>query len=84
MAYAALVGVDSIRPINSETYTTQTYNYLRAAILNRELREGEVYSQDQISARLNISRTPVREALLALQKEGYIRFLRGRGFEVVP
>ena len=84
MAQQLLSGIGSLRPINAETYTTQTYNFLRAAILRRELKEGEVYSQDQISAMLNVSRTPVREALLALQKEGYVRFLRGRGFEVVP
>lgn len=84
MAQSVLSNLEVVRPINSETYTAQTYNFLRAAILKRELCEGEVYSQDQISTRLNISRTPVREALLALQKEGYIRFLRGRGFEVVP
>ena len=84
MAQQILSGIGSLRPINAETYTMQTYNFLRAAILRRELKEGEVYSQDQISAMLNVSRTPVREALLALQKEGYVRFLRGRGFEVVP
>ncbi|MGI5963254.1 MAG: GntR family transcriptional regulator [Lawsonibacter sp.] len=84
MAELLFTSIDGVRPINSETYTTQTYNLLRAAILRRELKEGEVYSQDQVSAMLNISRTPVREALLALQKEGYVRFLRGRGFEVVP
>lgn len=84
MADLILNGMGGVRPINSETYTVQTYNFLRNAILKRELKEGEVYSQDQVSAMLNISRTPVREALLALQKEGYIRFLRGRGFEVVP
>jgi len=84
MADLILSNMDGVRPINSETYTTQTYNFLRAAILKRDLKEGEVYSQDQVSGMLNISRTPVREALLALQKEGYIRFLRGRGFEIVP
>lgn len=84
MAGLTFASMDTVRPINSETYTTQTYNFLRSAIFRRELKEGEVYSQDQISTMLNISRTPVREALLALQKEGYIRFLRGRGFEIVP
>lgn len=71
------------QPIKSETFTVQTYRLLRTAILTHELKTGEVYSQDQISEMLNISRTPVREALLALQKDGYIKFLRGRGFEVI-
>ena len=33
---------------------------------------------------LNISRTPVREALLELQQEGYIAFMRGKGIQVIP
>ena len=48
MAQQILSGIGSLRPINAETYTMQTYNFLRAAILRRELKEGEVYSQDQI------------------------------------
>ena len=47
MAQQILSGIGSLRPINAETYTMQTYNFLRAAILRRELKEGEVYSQDQ-------------------------------------
>lgn len=83
MATWPIKNLDGAKTINSETYTMQTYNFLRSAILTHDLKENEIYSQDQVSAMLNISRTPVREALLALQKEGYIRFLRGRGFEVV-
>ncbi len=69
--------------IKDDTFAVQTYNFLRNAILNNEFEEGEVYSQEQISTILKLSRTPVREALIELQKEGYIRFLRGRGFEVL-
>ena len=32
----------------------------------------------------NISLTPVREALLELQQEGYIAFMRGKGIQVIP
>ena len=71
------------RIIKADTYTIQTYKFLKNAILNNEFEEGEVYSQEQIGKILNLSRTPVREALITLQKEGYIRFLRGRGFEVL-
>ncbi|MEG1773530.1 MAG: GntR family transcriptional regulator, partial [Oscillospiraceae bacterium] len=41
-----------------------------------------VYSQDGLCAELGISRTPVREALLELQQEGYLTIFRGRGIEI--
>ncbi|MGI5834934.1 MAG: GntR family transcriptional regulator [Chloroflexota bacterium] len=61
----------------------QAYNLVKAAILRGEFAAGVVFSQDQLSQWLGISRTPVREALLELQGEGLIRMLRGRGVEVV-
>lgn len=66
------------------TYKQKAYQLIKDAILYRRLKVGNVYSQDGLCAELKISRTPVREALLELQKEGYIKILRGRGIEVVP
>lgn len=66
------------------TYKQKAYQLIKDAILYRRLKVGTVYSQDGLCAELGISRTPVREALLELQKEGYIKILRGRGIEVVP
>lgn len=71
-------------PISTATYKQQAYALLKDAILYRRLKVGQVYSQDGICNEFGISRTPVREALLELQKEGYINFRRGRGIEVVP
>ena len=68
--------------ISTPTYKEQAYDLLKEAILYRRLKMGEVYAQDGLCAALKISRTPVREALLELQKEGYITFLRGRGIKV--
>lgn len=68
----------------SPTFKEQAYDVIKKAILYRRLQVGEVYSQDAICNELKISRTPVREALLELQKEGYISFMRGRGVMVIP
>ena len=70
--------------ISTSTYKDQSYEMIKNAILYRKLKVGEIYSQDSICSELGISRTPVREALLELSKEGYITFLRGRGIMVVP
>ncbi|MBU5668630.1 GntR family transcriptional regulator [Peptoniphilus sp. MSJ-1] len=70
--------------IVKRTYKDQAYNLIKNAILYNKFRIGATYSQQEICDELGISRTPVREALLELQKEGYVSFARGKGVEVVP
>ncbi len=66
------------------TYKEQAYILIKEAILFQRLKIGEIYSQEELCNELGISRTPVREALLELQGDGYIRFSRGKGIYVVP
>ncbi|MFC4532986.1 GntR family transcriptional regulator [Sphaerisporangium dianthi] len=56
---------------------------VREAIHSGELRPGELYSVYQLAAQLNVSRTPVREAMLRLAETGMVRFERSRGFRVL-
>lgn len=76
-----LTSSDGIMPM---TIKKQAYELIKDAILYRRLKEGVIYSQDAICNELKISRTPVREALLELQQEGYVSIMRGKGIEVVP
>lgn len=69
--------------IRTITYKDQAYHLIREAILYQRFRTDEIYSQEAICQALGISRTPVREALLELQKDGYIRFCRGKGVQIV-
>ena len=66
------------------SYKEQAYRLIKEAILFNRFRVGAIYSQDDICKELGISRTPVREALLELQKDGYVSFSRGKGVQVVP
>lgn len=50
----------------------QTYQALRTAILSGELATGTRLIETQIATALQISRTPVREALRQLQQEGLV------------
>ena len=52
------------------SYKEQAYRLIKEAILFNRFRVGAIYSQDDICKELGISRTPVREALLELQKDG--------------
>lgn len=52
---------------------------LREAILTGSFEPGEKLDQDQIANELNVSRTPVREALKVLASEGYVEIRSYRG-----
>lgn len=70
-------------PLKNATLKEQAYSLIKDAILYRRLQKNVVYSQDDLCEELGISRTPVREALIELQNENFISFVRGRGFKVV-
>lgn len=55
------------------------YNGIRDAIIKMELEPGAILSEKEICANFNISRTPVREAVLRLAQEGLINIVPGDG-----
>ncbi len=63
----------SIRAIRrTQSLHEQTYQALRTAILSGELAGGKRLIETQLAEMLNVSRTPVREALCQLQRENLI------------
>jgi len=60
------------------------YDLLRAEILENRMPSGYQAPEPEIAARLGMSRTPVREALLRLQADGLIELVPRRGARVVP
>jgi DNA-binding GntR family transcriptional regulator len=65
------------------TLTDRATDALRAAIVDGRLRAGELYSVAQLADQLGVSRTPAREALLLLERQGMVRFERNRGARVL-
>lgn len=55
---------------------TSLLTYKRCYPLWLGLQKNVVYSQDDLCEELGISRTPVREALIELQNENFISFVR--------
>ncbi|MCP4154208.1 MAG: GntR family transcriptional regulator [bacterium] len=53
-------------------------------ILHGKLSPGSRIKDTELSKELDVSRTPVREALLRLVKEGFLENLVGKGFVVRP
>jgi DNA-binding GntR family transcriptional regulator len=62
----------TVRP---ETLTEQAYNRLEEMIVTLELAPGAVLSEQALSAELGIGRTPIREALQRLSREGLVLVL---------
>ncbi|WP_042412091.1 GntR family transcriptional regulator [Comamonas aquatica] len=58
------------------------YDKLRQAFDNFQYVPGDRFSESEIGAQLGISRTPVREALVRLQREGYISVMPKMGWVV--
>ena len=58
------------------------YASLLDAIVEGRLRAGTPLSQNKLAAHLGVSRTPVREALLRLEREGLVHRLPEAGFAV--
>jgi DNA-binding GntR family transcriptional regulator len=55
---------------------------IAAAIVSGEMPPGRVYSAPALAARFAVSATPVREAMLNLEKRGFVEILRNKGFRV--
>lgn len=57
----------------------QARERIRASILDGTLRPGERLTIEQLALEIGVSRTPVREALKALEQDGMVRLLPHRG-----
>lgn len=57
----------------------QVYAHLRKALKSEKLKPGNTVRINQLGEALGISRTPLRDALLQLQAEGFVTFLPQRG-----
>lgn len=60
----------------------EVYDQLVKAIMDREIGPEDRLVQEKLAAELDISRTPVREALLRLEKEGVLHLANSGGFRL--
>ena len=58
---------------DSENLGRKAYGAIRAMIMERRLFRGEILSEEKLADELDISRTPVREAMFLLQNAGLIQ-----------
>lgn len=60
----------------------KAYDYIKEQILEGKMVPGTLYSEARLSKELDISRTPIREALQCLSQDGYITIVPSKGFEL--
>ncbi len=66
----------------AETLSRQAYQSIRASIRSGAISPNGFYSEVQLAQALKISRTPVREALIELEREGLVEIVPQRGFRL--
>ena len=69
--------------VDPPSLRAQVGQQLRDALVAGELVAGVVYSAPTLGAKLGVSATPVREAMLDLVRDGLVETLRNKGFRIV-
>ena len=64
----------------SDSTVDRVYGQLRSMAIGYEFKPGEKLNEVALARRLEVSRTPLREALNRLVIEGLLRFQPGKGF----
>jgi len=62
----------------------QAYEALEALLVTLSLKPGAVLTEAELIERVNLGRTPVREAVQRLSAEGMLKVLPRRGIQVTP
>jgi DNA-binding GntR family transcriptional regulator len=69
-------------PIARTPLRSEVRRLLREEIVRGDLAPSEGINEAELSSRLGVSRTPLREAMLGLIQEGFVTATPGRGFSV--
>lgn len=70
-----------MRPVS---LTQRAYSLLKQRIIRCELAPGSGCTESELATQLGLGKTPIREALTRLAQEGWVRSIRGHGYEVRP
>lgn len=79
-----LSSIDSAAPVDRSNQADVAYDALKRLILDGVLPAGAQMLEQEAAARLNMSRTPVREAMVRLRQEGMVEIRPRHGMRVLP
>ncbi len=64
--------------------TEMAYSTLKAMIMDNKLQPAASYLESELAEQLGISRTPTREAMLQLERDGFVEVRPRHGMRVLP
>jgi len=70
--------------LNLKSLKAQVYDYLREQLRFGTLKPGSLINTEETAAKLGVSRTPLRDALIQLEKEDFVSIIPRRGVIVRP
>jgi DNA-binding GntR family transcriptional regulator len=73
----------ALRPANRRSLGDDIADQLREAILHGDLAAGQHLREEELARRLDVSRGPVRDAFVFLERDGLVRSARHKGVTVV-
>lgn len=73
---------DVLVEADGRSLNERIYEEIKQLILTNKIRQGHKLGHWELAERLNVSRTPVREALERLLQEGYVKHIPRRGYFV--
>lgn len=68
----------------TSAYKKSVYNWLKQAIIAREFKPGDLLNERKLASELDVSRTPVREAIQMLESEYWVAVVPWKGAVVLP
>lgn len=68
---------------DSKPITAKVYDYVYAGIINGEITANDILSEARLSAQLQVSKAPVREALISLCEESILQAMPRMGYKVI-
>jgi DNA-binding GntR family transcriptional regulator len=71
-------------PVSTASRADQVYLALKQDIFDFRLLPGDSFTESQVAERMEVSRTPVREALFRLERDGYLQVHFRSGWSVKP
>jgi DNA-binding GntR family transcriptional regulator len=76
--------LESAGPAGNASRADQVYLALKQDIFNFRLLPGDSFTETEVADRMAVSRTPVREALFRLERDGYLQVHFRSGWSVRP
>lgn len=68
--------------LNLKSLKDQVYDYLRIQMQKGKIQPGSIINMDEKSQELGVSKTPLRDALIQLEMEGFVKVMPRRGVVV--